>query len=70
MTTPTSTPADFSATPYQCTPTAPVRHSFQRRLRQWVPAVLAYASAVAVSVASAAALVAADLPSQALLAVI
>lgn len=61
MTTPTSTPTDFSA---------PVRHSFQQGLRQWVPAVLAYASAVSVSVASAAALVAADLPGQALLAVI
>lgn len=49
---------------------APSRHSFQKRLRRWVPAVLAYASAVSASVVAAAALVAADLPGQVLIAVI
>ncbi|MES2685982.1 MAG: hypothetical protein V4706_04115 [Pseudomonadota bacterium] len=69
MTTPVFSPASFSAA-CDRTPPAPLRHSFAQRVRQWVPAVLAYASAVSVSVAAAAALVAADLPSQAMLAVI
>jgi hypothetical protein len=65
MTTPASHPDHFSAA---CDGALP--HSVQQRLRQWVPAVLAYASAVSVSVAAAAALVTADLPTQALMAVI
>jgi hypothetical protein len=69
MTTPASDHDSFSAA-CDGAPPAPSRHSFQQRLRQWAPALLAYASAVSVSVAAAAALVTADLPTQALIAVI
>ncbi len=69
MTTPASHPGNFS-TACDSAPPALSRHSLPQRLRQWVPAVLAYASAVSVSVAAAAALVTADLPTQALMAVI
>jgi len=69
MTTPASQFDSFSAVCDGALP-APSRHSFQQRLRRWVPAVLAYASAVSVSVAAAAALVTADLPPQVLIAVI
>ncbi|WP_395059249.1 hypothetical protein [Polaromonas sp.] len=57
------TPACDTALP------APSRSMGQRPLRQWVPALLAYASAVLVSVAAAATLLTADLPTQALIAV-
>lgn len=61
------TPASHPGT----SPTAFERAMLARqRIRRWVPAVLAYASAVSVSVAAAAALVAADLPTQTLIAVI
>ncbi|MES2954390.1 MAG: hypothetical protein V4711_02985 [Pseudomonadota bacterium] len=69
MTTPAFHPGNFPAACDRAFP-VPARHSLRPRLRQWVPAVLAYASAVSVSVAAAAALVTADLPVQALIAVI
>ncbi|GAB3479490.1 hypothetical protein [Polaromonas eurypsychrophila] len=69
MTTPATHPGNFPAACHGAlSPSS--QHSLQRRLRQWLPAVTAYASAVSFSVAAAAALVAADLPTQALIAVI
>ncbi|MDP2819201.1 MAG: hypothetical protein Q8O29_13215 [Polaromonas sp.] len=60
----------ISSTTVDSALSAPSRHSLRQRLHPWVPAVLAYASAVSVSVAAAAALVTADLPTPALIAVI